>query len=95
MDYSKFTIKSGGLETISDLTKEECFESALNKIEEYRKHGWGCCLLSFNEYGLIYKELRNFLESNNYIVCAISQTGFNEETFPRLYVEWIDEDLEE
>ena len=81
MNYNRFTIKSGGLETISDLTKEECFESALNKIEEYRKHGWSCCFLSFNEYGLIYKELREFLESNNYIVYAISQTGFNEEIF--------------
>ena len=33
MNYNRFTIKSSGLETISDLEKERCFESALNKIK--------------------------------------------------------------
>ena len=89
MDYSKFTIKSGGLETISDLTKEECFESALNKIKKAREKERFYCLLSLNEYGIVYKELKEFLEANNYIV------GLNGMELPRLYVEWIDEDLEE
>ncbi len=92
MDYSKFTIKSGGLETISDLTKEECFESALNKIKRDREGGWYFCILPFNEYRIIYKELKEFLESNNYIVYVFTKVGFNGMELPYLRVDWVEED---
>ena len=89
MDYNKFTIKSGGLETISDLEKERCFESALNKITRDREDGWYFCLLSFNEYGIIYKELKEFLESNNYAVYVFTKIGVNGIELPYLRVDWV------
>ena len=90
MNYNKFTIESGGLETINDLTKKECFEAALNKIKRDRENGRNFCLLSLNEYNIIYKELREFLELNNYIVYVFTKTGFNGTELPYLRVKWIE-----
>lgn len=92
MNYNRFKIKSGGLETISDLEKERCFESALNKIKRDREDGWDFCLLSFNEYRIIYKELKEFLESNNYVVYVFTKIGVNGIEFPYLRVDWVEED---
>lgn len=91
MDYNKFTIESGGLETISDLEKEKCFESALTKIKREREGGWYFCLLSLDVYGIIYKELKEFLEFNNYVVYVVTKIEFNGIELPYLRVEWVEE----
>ena len=91
MDYNKFTIASGGLETVDDLVKEECFTDALKKIESERKKGRRFCRLSLFDYGIVYKELKVFLEANNYIVYTTTRIGYNGIELSRLHVEWVEE----
>ena len=89
MDYNKFTIESGGLETISDLEKERCFESALNQIKDERKHHRWWCYIRYRYYNIIYKELKEFLEANNYMVCICDRPAPNGYNEPYILVEWV------
>lgn len=92
MNYNRFKIKSSVLERISDLEKKICFESALHKIKRDREDGLYFCLLPLNKYGIIYKELKEFLEPNNYIASVFTKIGVNGIEIPYLRVDWVEED---